>query len=292
MMVSPASSGARSPRGARTVPPHVYFIASAIFRYLGPAFAVLLFARIEPLGVAWLRIASAAVVFALWRRPWRCLLRLSSADRRAVIALGVVLALMNIVFYLAIERLPLSAVGAIEFMGPIGLAAFGTRTARNGLALIITALGVYLLTNVRIQGEPVGYLLAFANCGLFVLYIVLGHRIAASSGVPGLDRLGMAMLIAVLVALPVGILDAMPALVSPLLLAAAIGVGLSSSVVPYVCDQLAMARLPRSTFALLLALLPATAAMIGVIVLQQIPAGGELVGVGLVIVGVAIHRPD
>lgn len=277
---------------AQRLPPHLYFITSAIFHYLGPAFAVLLFVRIEPLGVAWLRIASAAVIFAAWRRPWRFFLRLSAADRRTVIALGVVLALMNATFYVAIDRLPLATVGAIEFLGPIGLAAFGIRTGRNWLALIVAVAGVYLLTSVRLEGEPVGYLFAFINCALFILYIVLGHRIAASEGVSGVDRLGMAMLVAMLAALPIGIVDAAPAFVSPLLLAAAIGVGISSSVIPYVCDQLAMARLPRATFALLLALLPATATIIGVVVLRQIPTVVELIGIGLVVVGVAIHRPD
>ena len=275
---------------AQRIPPQFYFVASAIFHYLGPAFAVLLFVHIEPLGVAWLRIASAAVVFALWRRPWRFFFELPAADRRIVIALGVVLALMNATFYLAIDRLPLATVGAIEFLGPIGLAAFGTRSARNWSALLVAVLGVYLLTNVHIEGEPLGYLFAFVNCGLFILYIILGHRIATSGGATGVDRLGMAMLIAMIAALPIGILDAAPAFFSPPLLAAAIAVGISSSVIPYVCDQLAMARLPRATFALLLTLLPATATVIGIIVLRQIPTAADLAGVGLVVIGVAIHR--
>ena len=92
----------------RGTPPHVYFVVSAVFHYLGPAFAVLLFARVEVLGVAWLRIAAAALVFALWRRPWRVLAALDPAGRRLVVAWGGVLALMNACFYLAIDRLPLA----------------------------------------------------------------------------------------------------------------------------------------------------------------------------------------
>jgi inner membrane transporter RhtA len=287
-----STSGPTLAARAERVPPHLYFVASAVFHYLGPAFAVLLFARIEPLGVAWLRIASAAVIFAAWRRPWRFFRQLSAADRRTVVALGVVLALMNAAFYLAIDRLPLATVGAIEFLGPIGLAAFGMRSVRNGLALALAVLGVWLLTRVRLEGEPIGYLFAFLNCGLFILYIVLGHRIAAGGGATGVDRLGMAMLIAMVAALPIGIRDAAPVVTHPLLLAAAIGVGISSSVIPYVCDQLAMARLPRATFALLLALLPATATVIGVVVLRQVPTLWEMVAIGLVVLGVAIHRPE
>ncbi len=271
------------------IPPHAFFLVSALFHYLGPSFAVLLFARVDPLGVAWLRIASAAVVFGLWRRPWRYALALSAADRRIVLALGVVLAAMNSCFYLAIARLPLGTVGAIEFLGPIGLAAIGLRSGRNVGALGFAVVGVFVLTDVRFAAETIGILLAFANCALFVLYIVLGHRVASRAG--NIDRLGAAMLIAMVVALPIGFADAAPALLDPLLLAAGVGVGVSSSVIPYVCDQLAMARLPRASFALLLSLLPATAAVVGAVVLRQIPSVADLLGIGLVIVGVALHRP-
>src|SRR3954454_23878310 len=113
-----------APRSAfDRVPPHAYFVGSAVFPYLGPAFAVLLFARIDALGVAWLRIASAAVVFAAWRRAWRMGTRLARSGRRLLLAWGAVLAVMNCCFYLAIDRLPLGTVAAIEFLPVIVLAA-------------------------------------------------------------------------------------------------------------------------------------------------------------------------
>jgi inner membrane transporter RhtA len=272
------------------IPPHGYFLVSAVFHYLGPAFAVLLFAHVAPLGVAWLRIASAAVVFALWRRPWRYFVALPANERWTVAALGLVLAAMNACFYEAIARLPLGTVGAIEFLGPIALAAVGLRTRRNLAALMAACAGVYLLTDVRLEGALTGYLFAFANCALFVLYIVLGHRIANDGG--GIDRLAAAMLIAAVFAFPFGILDARVALVDPLLLGAAIGVGISSSIIPYVCDQLAMARLRRATFALMLSLLPATASFIGIVVLHQMPSWMDVAGILLVVAGVALHRTD
>lgn len=182
------------------IPPHAYFVVSAIFHYLGPSFAVLLFARIEPLGVAWLRIASAAVVFAAWRRPWRYFSALNRGERWTVAGLGVVLAGMNCLFYLAIQQLPLGTAGAIEFLGPIGLAALGTRSLRNVLALLVAISGVYILTDVRLEGAPMGYVFAFANCALFIVYIILGHRISGSGGI---DRLGISMLIAMAAAFPV-----------------------------------------------------------------------------------------
>ncbi len=283
------ASGALSAAAGR-VPPQAYFMVSAVFHYLGPAFAVLLFAEVSPLGVAWLRIASAAAVFALWRRPWGYFRRLDTPARNTVLMLGAVLALMNVCFYLAIARLPLGTVGAIEFLGPIGLAAAGMHSRRNFVALALAAIGVFVLTDARLAGTPLGFLFAFLNCALFVLYIVLGHRIAKDGGAAGIDRLGAAMLVAMVVALPIGIHDAAPAFLDPFLLAAGIGVGLCSSVIPYVCDQLAMAKLPRATFALLLALLPAMASVIGVLVLRQIPSAMEIAGIGLVISGVALHR--
>lgn len=282
-------------RRVKPLPPQLYFVASAIFHYLGPAFAVLLFARMAPLGVAWLRIASAALVFVAWRRPTRLRHLFRQADtatRWTMFALGAVLAAMNSVFYLALARLPLGTVGAIEFLGPIGLALAGTRTARNGRAFALVVAGVALLTQVRLVAEPLGYVFAFGNCALFVLYVMLGHRIAADGGAQGIDRLALAMTIAAVAALPLGFSEALPAFTTPTLLAAGIGVGVCSSVIPYVCDQLAMAQLPRATFALMLALLPAMATLIGIVVLHQHPKPIEMAGVALVIVGVAVHRDD
>jgi inner membrane transporter RhtA len=273
------------------VPPQAYFVTSAVFHYLGPAFAVLLFARVEVLGVAWLRIASAAVVFLVWRRPWRVFSTATWPQRRLLGAMGIVLGTMNAFFYLAIDRLPLGTVGAIEFLGPILLAALGARTPRNAVALLGVVAGVYLLTDIRAEGQPIGYLFAFANALGFLLYAVLGHRLAADGGASGIDRLGAAMVVALLTVSPVGLVEAAFTFTQPALLLAGVGVGICSSVIPYVCDQLAMARIPRATFALMLALLPATATAIGVLVLRQIPTVVEITGVALVIGAVAIHRP-
>lgn len=272
------------------VPPHAFFLVSAIFHYLGPAFAVLLFASVPVLGVAWFRIASAAVVFAVWRKPWHLFVGQPWVKLRVLLALGIVLGLMNASFYLAIARLPLGTVGAIEFIGPITLAALGARTRRNIAALVFAGAGGLLLADARFGGEPLGFVFAVANCALFMLYVVLGHRIAQEGGAAGIDRLGAAMLVALVTITPIGLAGALPAMPHPLLILAGVGVGICSSVIPYVCDQLAMARLPRATFALLLSLLPASAAVIGVVVLRQIPTPVEIAGILLVASGVALHR--
>jgi len=284
------TTGDPARRATDRVPPHVFFVVSAVFHYLGPAFAALLFGRVDVLGVTWLRIASAAAVFAAWRRPWRLWRSMSRETRFTLVQLGVVLAAMNALFYLAIARLPLGTVGAIEFLGPLGLAALGVRSRRNVLALGLAVGGVYLLTDIRIAGEPLGFVFAFANAALFVAYVVLGHRISEREGGAGIDRLGLAMLAAAVAITPVGFVGALPTLLEPALLLAGIGVGICSSVIPYVTDQLAMARLDRSTFALMLSILPATAALIGALVLGQIPSSVEVVGVVLVVFGVAVHE--
>jgi inner membrane transporter RhtA len=274
---------------AGRLPPQSYFLVSAVFHYLGPALAVLLFARLDVLGVAWLRIASAAVVFAAWRRPWRLIPALDTAQRRVLLALGVVLAAMNSLFYLAVDRLPLSTVGAIEFLGTVLLAVIGTRSRRNAVALALTTGGVAAITAIRLAGHPLGFAFAFGNCVLFMVYVVLGHRIANNG--PGIDQLGAAMLIAAAAATPAGLTGALPAFGRPLLLAAGAGVGVCSSVIPYVTDQLAMARLPRATFAVMLALLPVFATIIGAIVLRQLPTAPDIAGIALVTAGVAMHKP-
>src|SRR5580658_2152677 len=181
-----ARSQATLTNAANLAPPHAWFAVSAIFHYLGPSFAVLLFPSVGVLGVAWMRIAAAAAIFAPWTAPWRTIARADGETRRLLIGLGVCLAVMNTSFYLALDRLPMSLVAAIEFVGTIGVALYGLRTARNLAALGLAVLGVSLLINVRWSSDPIGLFWAFLNGVLFVGYIVLGHRISeggASGGV-------------------------------------------------------------------------------------------------------------
>jgi inner membrane transporter RhtA len=156
------------------------------------------------------------------------------------------------------------------------------------MALGLACAGVALLTQVSLAGSPAGLVWAAANCVGFVLYVVLGHRI---SGPGGIDRLGVAVVVAAVVATPFGIRQAAPALTHPGWLAWGAGVGICSTVVPYVADQWAMSRLPRASYALMLALLPVTATICGLVLLGQVPEHLELVGIGLVGAAVALHRP-
>jgi inner membrane transporter RhtA len=284
-------AAAPAPAVGAKVPPQAWFLVSAVFHYLGPAFAVLLFPAVSVLGVAWFRIASAALVFAPITRPVRLFARIGRQERLLLVGMGASLALMNCSFYIALSRLPISLVAAIEFVGTIGLALYGMRTPRNRVALSIAVAGVFILINVRWSTDLVGLAWAFANGALFVLYIVLGHRISRAGAGGGIERLGAAMAVAFIAVFPVGIMQAARAFSHPVLVFAGIGVGICSSVIPYVCDQLAMARLSRASFALMLTLLPASATIIGAIVLGQVPSPREMTGIALIMAAMAIHRP-
>lgn len=286
-----ARSGLTLNNGANLAPPHAWFAISAVFHYLGPSFAVLLFPSVGVLGVAWMRIAAAAAIFAPWTAPWRTIAKADGQTRRLLIGLGVCLAVMNTAFYLALDRLPMSLVAAIEFVGTIGVALYGLRTSRNLTALGLAVLGVFLLIDLRWSSDPIGLFWAFLNGTLFVGYIVLGHKVSEAGASGGVERLGAAMAIAFFFIMPIGFQQALRAFANPTLVLAGVGVGVCSSVIPYVCDQLAMSRLPRASFALMLALLPATATLVGIIVLAQIPSLRDTLGVALVIAGVAVHRP-
>lgn len=302
--VDPFASAQSAPplftRTAEAVPPHTWFGVAATFHYLGPSFAVLLFPAVGVLGVAWFRIATAAVVLAPLTKPWRTFRQVSARERMLLLTLGATLAVMNSAFYLALESLPIALVAAIEFVGTIGVALYGLRTARNLVGLLLAVIGVALLIDVRavftpdgpaLSSDLLGLFWAALNGGLFVLYVVLGHKISERGASGGVERLGAAMSAAFLFVMPIGLLQAVAVFGAPLLILAGIGVGICSSVIPYVCDQMAMSRLPRASFALLLALLPAMATIIGIIVLGQVPDAVDVVGVALVMGGVAVHKP-
>jgi inner membrane transporter RhtA len=251
---------------------------------------VLLFASVPAAGVSWLRALSAAVALVAWRRPWRT--RWTVRRLALVAAFGTALASMNLAFYLAIDRLPLGTAVAIEFTGPVAVAALGSRTRRDLLALALAVAGVLLLADVHLSGEPLGVAFALTAGALWAAYIVLGHRVASDPAIRPQDGLAAGMALGALVLAPFLVSDAVPGLTDAGLLAACIAVGLASSVVPYVLEQVAMRRLPRARFALLLALLPATAAIVGAVVLGQVPGVLEAVGILLVVAAAGLRTHE
>ncbi len=288
-----------APRAGEAAPPAVplarvpaqgLFVLGALAQYVGSSFAVLLFAVVPASGVAWLRVLTAAGALALWRRPWRAPW---TARRLALAAaFGLTLAAMNLSFYLAIDRLPLGTAVAIEFWGPIAVATLGSRSRRDAGALALAVAGVLLLADVHIAGTPEGVAFAAAAGGLWALYVVLGHRVAADAGLRPRDGLAAGMAIGALAFAPFLLAGAGPAFDTPWRLAACVLVGLLSSVIPYALEQLALTRLPRARFALLLSLLPATAAVVGAVILGQLPGLLEVAGIGLVVGASALRSHE
>ncbi|TWE22051.1 inner membrane transporter RhtA [Prauserella muralis] len=269
------------------VPAPVLFVLSGISMYVGAAIAVWLFAAAAPSGVAWLRCLGAALILLAWRRPGRAAWR----GRPLLLAgaFGVVTAGMNVVFYEAIARLPLGTVVAIEFAGPVTVAAFGSRGRRDIAALVLVAAGVVCIADVQLRGSPAGVAFAVAAAAAWAGYIVLGRRVALGGN--GIDSLAVGFAVATVLLSPLA-LGTGQVWGSPRLLALGIGVGLLATVVPYVLDQVVLRRVGQARFALLLALLPVTATVIGVLVLRQVPTVPEGLGILAVVAGVALRSRE
>jgi inner membrane transporter RhtA len=275
--------GAR--RRAAAIPPELFFVLGAISQYVGAAIAVGLFDRLDARAVAWLRILFGAVIAvvigAAWRRRW------SRDQLRAAAIFGTALAFMNLFFYLAIERLPLGTAVAIEFLGPITIAAWGSRNRRAIASLVLAVGGIALLMEVSLDADPLGLLYIVLAGACWAGYIILGHRVAASAN--GVAGLGVSMLIGAAAVAPVAAYTSGPAWTSPSLSGLLVLLAILSSVLPYGFDQYVLQRLHPSRFALLLALLPVTATVIGAVWLSQIPTAAEFVGIGLVVAALAVR---
>jgi inner membrane transporter RhtA len=270
------------------VPAPSLFVVAAISQYAGASLAVSLFSVLPAASVAWARVATAAAVLVAWRRPWRGEWR----RQRIVLttAFGLALTAMNVSFYLAIERLPLGTAVAIEFSGPVVVAALGARHWRDALALVLALAGVLLLADVSWAGSPAGVLFALAAAIFWGGYILLGGRVARAGD--GVGSLAASMAIGATAFAPALASGAAPALADPVLLTLCVSVGLLSSTIPYVLEQVALRRLGAAQFALLQSLLPATAAIVGVLLLRQVPKVAEAVGILLVVAAVAVRTRE
>ena len=273
-------------------PAPVLFVIGAVSMYVGAALAVGLFTVLAPAAVAVLRMLGAAAVLLAWRRPSAAAWRGARLLRAA--AFGLATAGMNIAFYEAIARLPLGTAVAVEFCGPVAVAAVASRRPRDIAAVVLAAVGVALIADVRWSGSPSGVLWALAAAALWAAYIVLGKRVAGAGN--GLDDMAVGFAVAAVVLSPLLLLPrgapGLAALADPVVLLLAVGVGVLSSVVPYVLDQLVLRRVGQARFAVLLALLPATATIVGLIALRQVPSPLEGVGIAAVVVAVALRSRD
>lgn len=270
------------------VPAPALFVASGLTQYLGAALAVGLFARIAPAGMAWLRVLVAAIVLLAWRRPWR--LHWTRRDFALAAAFGTALGLMNVTFYIAIAHLPLGTAVAIEFLGPVTVAAVTGSGWRERAGIAMAACGVVLLAGVTLtlggDDARIGLAAILAAAVCWAGYILLGRRVATTGD--GVTRLAVAMTAGAVVLAPFLAGLGAPVLGSWTLAAAVVGVAVLSSVIPYAMEQVVLRRVTPATFAVLLALLPATAALIGAVVLRQWPHVLDVLGLTLVSGAIAL----
>ncbi len=271
-----------------TAPPEALFVLSAVSQYVGASIAVTVFDEVAPRTVAWFRVIGATVaLLAISPGFWRGWTR---RDLVGAGVFGIATASMNLFFYLAIDRIDLGTSVAIEFLGPIAVAAATTRSVRNGGALALTVIGVVTLGGVEIGDNTLGVVFILISSALWAAYIVFGSRVAhVRSGVAGL---GVGLAIGAVAITPVGAPGSGHVWVSPTLLFLCCVTGVFSNAIGYGIDQYVLRRIPIRRFSVLLATLPVVAVLIGWIALGQQPSGIDLAGIAFVLVGVAIQDRD
>ncbi|MGD1222987.1 DMT family transporter [Streptomyces krungchingensis] len=290
---TPGAAHASGPRGQAGAA--VGLVIGGIFsQQFGAAVASLLFPRVGALGVVSLRLTlSAVMLLAVCRPATRGYRR---ADWAVVVAFGTALAGMNTLFYLAIARIPLGAAVTLEVLGPLALSVVAARRASSWVWAALALTGVTLLGRGGLHGLD----LAGAGCALgagatWAAYILLSAR--TGSRFPKADGLALAMAVGALLSLPAGLAEQGSALFHPLTLALGAVVALLSSVLPYTLELLALRRLRPSTFAVLMSLAPAIAALAGYLVLDESLGATEVLAVALVVaagagaVRASAHRP-
>ncbi|MFI5637949.1 EamA family transporter [Streptomyces goshikiensis] len=263
--------------------PVALVVSAGISVQFGAALAVMVMPRVGAAGVVTLRLAAAAVVLLLICRPK--VRGHSRSDWTTVVWFGVTMAGMNGLFYQAIDRIPLGPAVTLEVLGPLALSVAVSRRLVNLLWAGLALAGVVLLSTHGGGGfgglDPLGAALALGAGGMWAAYIVFSAR--TGRRFPQADGLALAMAVAALLSLPLGVLEAGSDLLLPGTLALGVGVAVLSSVLPYTLELLALRRLPAPTFAILMSLEPAIAAAAGFLVLHQAMSGLDALAIALVI---------
>ncbi|HEX8939611.1 MAG TPA: EamA family transporter [Candidatus Limnocylindrales bacterium] len=272
------------------VPPELLIVAGALSVQGGAGLATRLIAGYGALPVVAMRIGFSALLLAVLRPPRRRSLPGDLRDDavRWAVLLGVVLAAMNAIFYVAISRIPLGVAVTIEFWGPLAVAVTGSRRLRDLAWVVLAAAGIYLLAGGRLSADDLlGVAAAFVAGGCWATYILAGGRVARLW--PDGRGLSLAMLVATAVIVPVTLLGpGFGGLVAaPLAIGGGLVVALFSSAIPYTLEIAALGRVRSATFGVLMSLEPAIAALVGLVVLGQLLDLPEVVAIGLVAVASA-----
>jgi inner membrane transporter RhtA len=262
------------------VPPTLLVLASIASVQFGAAFAKTLFDELGPGGTVFVRTLVAAIVLALIWRP-----RLAGHDRRDLglaLVFGLVLAAMNFCFYSSLERIPLGIAVTFEFVGPLGVAVFGSRRPLDLLWVVLAAAGILLLSDLGSGGlDRLGVALALFAGVLWAAYILLSARMGQAF--PGGAGLALAMVVATVPLAPVGIADGGSQLLVPEILLAGVAVGLLGSAIPYALELEALRSMPVGVFGVLMSLEPAVAALAGFLVLDEGLVTREVAAIALVV---------
>jgi inner membrane transporter RhtA len=276
-----ALEGAASTPGSRgSLGPVALVVAGALSVQFGAAIAVMLMPRAGALGVVTLRLVLAALVLLVVCRPK--LRGHSRADWSTVVAFGAVMAAMNVLFYQAVDRIPLGVAVTLEVLGPLALSVIVSRRLVNLVWAGLALAGVVLLSGGGFDRlDPVGALFALSAGAMWAAYIVFSAR--TGRRFPQAEGLALAMGVGAVLSLPLGIAESGSKLIVPSTLGLGLAVALMSSVLPYTLELLALRRLPAPTFAVLMSLEPAIAATAGFLVLHQALSVLDALAIALVI---------
>jgi inner membrane transporter RhtA len=262
--------------------PVLAIAAAMVSTYAGAAFAKQLFPLVGAEGVVALRVGLSALLLAAFARPWRVLP--SRAEIPTLLLYGLTLGCMNLLIYRAFARIPIGIAVSIEVMGPLAVVLLSSRRARDFVWVACAAFGLWLLLPLRTAAgtgplDPAGVACAAGAAFCWALYIVFGKRASAAQGS---GTVAWGMLAASLFIVPIGASYAGSALLSPFALAAGLAVAVLSSAAPYTLEMIALRRLPRRVFGILVSASPAVAALAGFVVLGERLGGLQWLGIGLV----------
>ena len=262
--------------------PFLAVLSSVIFLGIGTSWAKQLFPLVGAQGTTALRVGFSALLLTLIWRPWRW--RLSRADARAIACYGVALGVTNLAFYLALRSIPFGVAVAIEFSGPLTMAILSSRRAVDFIWVALAIAGLALLLPLGHGAstlDPVGVAFALASAVFWALYIVFGKRVGhLHSG----HSVSLGLLAAALVVVPVGVAHAGVALLSPMVLLVGLGVAAISSAIPISLEMVALKRLPKEAFGIMISMEPAVAALLALVLLDEHLSPPQWLAIGLVMV--------
>lgn len=251
----------------------------------GASLAKSLFPLVGAEGTTALRLVLGAIILSLVMQPWRA--RLNLAAYRSLLAYGLALGGMNLLFYMSLQSIPLGVAVALEFTGPLGLALLSSRRLLDFVWIALAVLGLWLLLPgglAQTQLDPLGMALALGAGLCWALYIIFGQKAGAAHG---RQTVALGTWVAALLVLPVGLWQAGTSLFSVDLLPIALGVAVLSSALPYSLEMVALTRLPARTFSILMSLEPAIAALSGLLFLSEKLSWNQWLAIGAIILASA-----